>query len=408
MPEVAPDARPDARPGGADGADGCPAVVLACGLATLDVVQTVEHVPGPDEKLVATDVLVAVGGPAANGAVTARLLGVPARLVTRIGGGALGAAVAGDLAARGVEVVDLAGAGATPPVSTVLVTRSTGQRAVVSVNGTRGGSGAGSGAGSEQGLVSSGVWADVGVLLVDGHHLDLALECATEARRRAVVVVLDGGSWKPGLEHLLQLVDVAVLSADFAVPAEVAAATGIAAATTIDEPSVAHATSGDDARDDAREDARDDALTAVRALGPRVVAQSHGAEPLRLLTGSGVRAIAVPQVEVVDTLGAGDVLHGALAAWLAASAGVPLAADAVARDAEEGLRWAVGVASASVAAAGAHAWAELRDRPRLPRGGGFADGSVDSGSGGDDGGGDGGGGSDGGSGSAGCGSSGPR
>ncbi len=60
-------------------------LVLACGVAVLDVQQTVDRLPGPDEKLVATDLLVASGGPAANAAVTAVALGVAARLVTRIG-----------------------------------------------------------------------------------------------------------------------------------------------------------------------------------------------------------------------------------------------------------------------------------------------------------------------------------
>src|SRR5674476_457860 len=68
-----------------------PSVVLTCGLATLDVVQTVDHVPAPDEKLVATDLVVAAGGPAANAAVTCSALGIPARLLTRIGDGPLAA-----------------------------------------------------------------------------------------------------------------------------------------------------------------------------------------------------------------------------------------------------------------------------------------------------------------------------
>ena len=58
--------------------------VLACGVAVLDVQQTVERLPGPDEKLVANDLLVASGGPAANAAVTAAALGISARLVTRM------------------------------------------------------------------------------------------------------------------------------------------------------------------------------------------------------------------------------------------------------------------------------------------------------------------------------------
>jgi len=299
-------------------------VVLTCGLATLDVVQTVDHVPAPDEKLVATDLVVAAGGPAANAAVTCSALGIPARLLTRIGHGPLASVVAADLRGAGVDVVDMGGPDLSPPVSTVLVTRGTGERAVVSVNATAFGARQPDGSGTDlpAGL-ADGVAAlpmdGVAVVLVDGHHLDLALACARAARELGIPVVLDGGSWKPGLEALLPLVDVAVLSADFAVPGA------------------------------------GDPLAAVRRAGPRVVAQSHGAAPIRVLTYEGITTVEVPAVEVVDTLGAGDVLHGALVAWLASAVGPGRATVAELR---VGLAWASGVASASCAAAGSRGWAD--------------------------------------------------
>lgn len=303
------------------------AVVLACGLATLDVVQTVDHVPAPDEKIVAADLMVAAGGPAANAAVTCAALGVRARLLTRIGDGTLATAVHADLAAHGVEVLDVADAGAEPPVSTVLVTRASGERAVVSVNGT-----AGRGRPRPDVVVPGELWNDVAVVLVDGHHLDLAVRCAREARRRGVVVLLDGGSWKPGLEELLGLVDVAVLSADFAVP-----------------------------------EGGPDVLEDVRRTGPAVVAQSRGAAPI-LVAAAGERStVSVPAVDVVDTLGAGDVLHGALAARIATRGIGPAPAGAWAHRREalpttgvagwvEALGWAAQVASRSCASHGPRGW----------------------------------------------------
>jgi sugar/nucleoside kinase (ribokinase family) len=357
--------------------------VLVCGLATLDVVQTVDHVPASDEKLVADALLVAAGGPAANAAVTCALLGGGVRLVTRIGGGAAGAMVAADLAAHSVDVVDLAAPGDRPPVSTVLVTRGTGERAVVSVNAT--GLAPLSGADAAA-LLPPGVWDGVGVLLVDGHHLDLAMVCAAGARARGVPVVLDGGSWKPGLEGLLRLVDVAVLSADFEVPGSVPAGAGQVAAVGLGAGQVAPGELG--AGQVAAGEVAAGELGAVRALGPYVVAQSHGADPIVVLGDGGLLAVPVPAVAVVDTLGAGDVLHGALVAWLArrgseaeagsteaaegttgaavvagvmgAAAGAAAAASAGVRAADvvEGLAWAAEVASASCASAGARGWAD--------------------------------------------------
>ncbi len=301
--------------------------VLACGLTTLDLLQTVDRVPGPDEKVVAHGLLVSSGGPAANAAVTATALGRPARLLSRIGTGSVGRIAAEDLAGLGVEVVDLGGPGTSPAVSTILVTRSTGQRAVVSVNATLPGQAPDRGsavvgvAGTE---LLDQLLHGVRAVLVDGHHLDLAVPVAAAARARGLLVLLDGGSWKPGLERLLAHVDVAVLSADFALP-------GRSAATT--------------------------SLAEVATLGPAAVARSHGPDPIELSFGDATARVRVPRVEVVDTLGAGDVLHGALLAWLAGH--VPLSAGQELDRLAAGLAASAVVAAESCAAPGARGWLDV-------------------------------------------------
>ena len=353
-----------------------PGLLLACGLTTLDVVQTVEHVPSADEKVVATGQSVGAGGPAANAAVTSVALGTPARLLTRIGGGALGCAVAADLLEHGVEVADRAGVSAVPAVSTVLVTRATGQRAVVSVNATLG-AGAGAGAGAGLSGVELGRLLDgVVVVLVDGHNLDLALAVASAARDRGVPVVLDGGSWKPGLERLLRVVDMAALSADFRVP-------GVGATYAewrdVGVPDAGVRDAGVRALDPEGALAT---LLAVADAGPRLVARSQGDGPIQALRAGAIETIAVPAVRVADTLGAGDVLHGALCAWVAVhgwapGAGRPVAAGASVEAGDDAgvgaqvppdaapwwptaLAFAAEVASASCTAPGARGW--LADR----------------------------------------------
>ena len=300
------------------------ATVLACGVAVLDVQQTVDRFPGPDEKVVATELLVASGGPAANAAVTAAALGAGARLLTRIGDSPLGRLIGSDLARCGVEVVDRADPLDEPAVSTVLVTRGTGQRAVVSINASRRSAPDPDAVGPVPPLL-----AGVGAVLVDGHHLDLALPVAAAARAAGIPVLLDGGSWKPGLERLLAQVDIAVLSADLHVPPELAPRTGHPA---------------------------DDVLAAVSALGPPVVARSHGPLPVEVLTRTGRSEVPVPRLQVVDTLGAGDVLHGALSVWVAARGTGDLLA---------GVAWAARIAADSCTASGARGW--LADQDRLDR-----------------------------------------
>jgi sugar/nucleoside kinase (ribokinase family) len=289
-------------------------LLVCCGLATLDVVQVVDRLPGADEKVVARSLEVTFGGPAANAAATAAALGVRARLVTALGDGPVADLVRTGLVRAGVEVVDLlAGRPGSPAVSTVLVTAATGERAVVSVNAT-----------GTAGLRRPGedLLDGVDTLLVDGHLLEAAIALATRAQ---VPVLLDGGSWKPGLDRLLAVVDHAVLSADFALPGGPLPA--------------------------------DELLERVAALGPGVVARSSGAGPVRVRTAAGcvtwssIDPPVVPAGEVVDTLGAGDVLHGATAAALARGRGIL-----------EAIGDGVRQASESVRHAGALGWADRSSR----------------------------------------------
>ena len=303
-------------------------VVLCCGLTTLDVVQEVDAVPAPNEKTVARSLAVTFGGPAANAAATAVALGVTAHLLTAIGSGPVADLVLTELAGAGVEVVDLArGTAAVPAVSTILVTASTGERAVVSVNATRVG---------DLSAVPADALDGVDVVLVDGHLLESAIELATSARAAGVPVVLDGGSWKPGLERLLALVDHAIVSADFRVPPSVA-------------PDGPVAADGGPWTDD-----RERLVRRVASFGPSVVACTDGDGPILVLvpaSSAEVRSVPVPSDpsrRVVDTVGAGDVLHGAYVAFLACR---PSATDPV-----RVLARAAGVASESVHFRGARGW----------------------------------------------------
>ncbi|MFI2752883.1 PfkB family carbohydrate kinase [Cellulomonas sp. P22] len=303
--------------------------LVCCGLVTLDVLQVVDHVPAADEKLVAHGLDVTFGGPAANAAATAVALGVRTRLVTAIGSGPVADLVRAGLADAGVDVVDLLeGEQASPAVSTVLVTQATGERAVVSVNA----SGVRDLAALACARAAAGLLDGAAAVLLDGHHLGAARVVAQDARARGVPVALDGGSWKDGLEDVLALVDHAVLSAVFRLPSDRVAGEG-------DRPEPGSWAD----------------LAAVAALGPRTVARSAGARPLRWIDRSGrvdgptpVRSVRPPDVapgDVVDTLGAGDVLHGAFAAELARGTTVAQALDT-----------AVQVASHSVRFAGARGW----------------------------------------------------
>lgn len=243
---------------------------LFVGLTTVDLIHRVARPVGVDEKQPALTQEIVAGGPAANAAVTFALLGGDAELITDLGRHPLAELARQDLMSYGVRVRAVEPDSPAPPaVSSIRVLDGTGERSVVSVNA------------AARTVVAPdwlpGVLGDADVLLLDGHHPHLALAAARAARDRTVPVVLDAGSWKPVLDELLPLVDIAVCSADFAVPGA------------------------------------DDPAVELLDRGVATVAVSRGGQPLSWWTRDGSGEVPVPQVEVRDTLGAGDVLHGAFA-----------------------------------------------------------------------------------------------
>jgi sugar/nucleoside kinase (ribokinase family) len=257
--------------------------VLCVGLTTLDVVHHVAGPPrwGQKERSVGGELL--AGGPAANAAVTAaRLLG-SARLLSAVGPGPEAGPAHADLAAHGVDLIDLAPADWQLPVASALVDVNTGERTVVSpgalgrraVDGAR--------------YSLAGLLDGVAVVLLDGHHPGLAARVAAEATRAEVPVLLDAGSWKDELEPVLPRVDLAACSADLCPPGGRRA--------------------GDDPFGVA---------TALHRRGVPTVLVTDGPRPVVWSTMDGKRgSVAVPVVKPVDTLGAGDAFHGALVAALA-------------------------------------------------------------------------------------------
>ena len=292
---------------------------LFVGLCTLDVIQLVDHVPGPDEKLTARDQVVAAGGPATGAAVAFGRLGGRPRLLTGLGSHPLALGIRADLDALGVRVTDLAADRTEPPaVSSVLVTASTGERAVASTNATghRLRVPADPDEPAEPAKLTELV-VSCDIAEFDGHHMDLAVDVAHAARSAGRRTVLDAGSWKDGTERLLASTDVAVCSADFHPPG-----TGTRAET----------------------------LEFLRDHGVTWAAVTAGGAPI-VWAGPGVGGLVdVPETRVVDTLGAGDVLHGALAYHLSGPAPVdgPAFAEALAR--------AAAVASRACASFGTRAW----------------------------------------------------
>jgi sugar/nucleoside kinase (ribokinase family) len=277
---------------------------IFAGLSTIDIIHNVTDFPTRNSKVTAQSQEIIVGGPATNAAVTFAFLGGSAKLITAVGRHAMAYPIKDECRRFGIEVFDLTpDSDAPPPISSVWVNRH-GERSVVSVNTTR--------MSIPSIDVDPALVNAAEVLMVDGHAMQASQAWAQAAKSAGVRVVFDGGSWKPGTDELLKSVDIAICSADFRPP-------GCAS----DE----------------------DVIAFLRTSGVADIAITHGADPVRFASARSAGTIEVPRVEAVDTMGAGDIFHGAFCFYSAQG-----------REFEDALREAAKMASDSCRYSGTRKW----------------------------------------------------
>jgi fructokinase len=73
--------------------------------------------------------------------------------------------------------------------------------------------------------------------------------------------------------------------------------------------------SGDDLRTLAPDHELDEVAQRLLALGPAAVLVTDGPAPVNVLCASGEQLVPVPEVTVVDTIGAGDAFVAGFLAW---------------------------------------------------------------------------------------------
>jgi sugar/nucleoside kinase (ribokinase family) len=244
---------------------------LFVGMTTLDLIYLAPQFPRSNEKLVAIDSTTAAGGPATNAAVAFQALGNQAKLLSAIGQHPMTPMIRADLQDCGLSLWDLAlDRAESPPISSIVVTAGTGDRAVISINATR--------FQADVATIPAEILQDVQIVLIDGHQMAVGAAIARSAKALGIPVAIDGGSWKPGFETILPYVDYAVCSANFRPP---------------------------------NCDAIDSVFDFLTDFGIPYVAITQGSEPILYRDRHQSGKIPVPQIQSVDTLGAGDFFHGA-------------------------------------------------------------------------------------------------
>jgi len=247
------------------------------GLSTIDLVYSVDEFPAPNSKVAAHDQQIFVGGPATNAAIAFHHLGGQSTLVAAVGCHPLSSLIRNELNQYSLRWIDLAPAlNEIPAISSIAVNRA-GERNVISANASR--------FGLPAAVVDQSALGDASVLLVDGHCIQACTAWAKAARARGIPVVFDGGSWKAGTEELLKSVDFALCSADFRPPG-----------CSIQE----------------------DVVRFLTGSGVSHIAITNGAAPIRFVSPAAAGMLPIPPIEVVDTMGAGDIFHGAFCYSLSA------------------------------------------------------------------------------------------
>lgn len=251
---------------------------LVClGLATLDTIVALPGWPEPDGRVVAEALVRAGGGPAATAAVTAVQLGRSVSFIGQVGDDDAGTTVRADLRGAGVNVEHLDRRAGRSPESVILVDRQAGTRTILHAPGV---------AGERQELGPAGLAACQAASWIHVDHVGWPLAAGLPAERLSV----DGGNPIPKLD----LTGLGLYAPSAAGLAERYPGLGVQAAVR----------------------------RALAEGAERVVVTLAGGGALAA-TRTAAWQVAAAEVEVVSTLGAGDVFHGALLAALLRGCSLP-------------------------------------------------------------------------------------
>ncbi|MBO9392441.1 PfkB family carbohydrate kinase [Caldilinea sp.] len=250
--------------------------VLCVGLACYDLIFTVDHHPGPDEKARASAFMGCGGGTAANAAVAAARLGASAAFIGYLGTDIYGDQHLAELHAAGVDTRLVVRGTEATSLSAIFV-KPDGARSIVNYR---------------EAIVTRLTPAHVPfaqmrpkAILFDGHQPALAIAMANWARDHNIPTVLDADTVNEGHDELVRLCTLIAASERFSQEYTGASSPQAGMAMLAQQ-----------------------APAVIVTLGERGLIWQRGAQ---------AGALPAFPVQVVDTTGAGDAFHGALAVGVA-------------------------------------------------------------------------------------------
>ena len=250
---------------------------LFVGLCTKDILYYTDDLPSHNHKSKTDDFATYIGGPAANAAITYAVLGGDATLATCLGDGTESRAMIEELNGYGVKVLNYSEYDTVPNTACIVVSCD-GKRTILS--------------GQHKFEVNREYdLGDFDFVLFDCNQQEISLDILagfdeTEGKITArKPIVLDAGSWKPNMEKFLDRADVVIASEDFK----------DAAGHTVFEMDC-------------------NATHKAMTRGERpILYRGAETEPEEGEDSKGKdrKELPVEPVRAVDTLGAGDIFHGA-------------------------------------------------------------------------------------------------
>ena len=246
---------------------------VGLGFCSNDYLSVLPKIPY-DSKVQMLEHLIQGGGPAATATVAAARLGKTAAFISTIGDDDAGRRIQADLEAEHVLTRSMViRAGFSSPVAYCWVEQSTGKRSVAWTRGN---------------LAELDPATDVDfdmikqakMLHLDGHQTAAALAAADVARANGVLVNLDAGTLRPGMEELVRKTDILIASEEFA-------------------------------RRFAETDDLSKAIFKLAETGAHVCGITMGDQGSMTLDNGQILRCPAFTVKAVDTTGAGDVYHAA-------------------------------------------------------------------------------------------------
>ncbi|MCG8308415.1 MAG: PfkB family carbohydrate kinase [Cytophagales bacterium] len=247
---------------------------LFYGLLTIDLHFFTDHFPEENSKTKAKRFDSYIGGPATNAAITFQHLGGKSLLVTAIGQNSFRTMIYDRIRQNNLETIDLkAGEQVEPVFASILTNESSGSRTIFSYHPPQ-----------ADAMPVPNDLSKYEFVMFDGFYMDAAIPLAKACSKRGIPTILDGGSWKNGTEKLLKYTDIAICSEDFM------------------PPGVVHP---------------EDVTAYLLKNGVQKAAITRGEKSIIVNEGEVNYLIEIPKVKVIDTLGAGDIFHGAFCYYFA-------------------------------------------------------------------------------------------